>query len=144
MKRFSPIITPPNINYLKELAESGSMPVDVELTKIRDDLARVTVFFSGADPVMYYFEITEDLWNSFWDAVAFSGYGKRGLGNIIHHEALQMARHENLEPWDLTVAVSPEIRDRFGHTVEHWTDYGYTFIVDPTLNGAMYTIRLPS
>lgn len=144
MKRFSPIITPANIDYLEELAKSGSVPIDVELTKISEDLARVTVFFAKSDPVMYHFELTDELWSHFRDAVAFSGYGRRGWGNLIHYEALTMARHEGLEPWDLTVAVSPEMRDRFGHTFEYWKDYGYTFTVDTTLNGSTYMIRIPN
>ena len=140
MKPFPRKLTEPNLDYLKALTDSGRKPVDVALSQIGEDIAQIDVIFPDDKSAIYYFEITDGLWDHFREAVEFVGYGPHGFGNMVHAEVLGMAREQGRKPEAFVVALSRGMFDHLGRTLLQWTYYGYRFVIDESLHGLSYVI----
>lgn len=137
--RFTPIV-PPTIDYLVSISSGGQNVVDVMLTKIAKDLCKMMVYLDDGSIKVFYMEDSTDVFPHYREAVQYSGFGPRGLGNVIHADVMEKCRDTGKKQDQFVASVSQEICDRLGKHAEHWTHYGYSLIVDPKLHGMSYLI----
>ena len=137
--RFTPLV-PPTIDYLASISSRGQNVVDVMLTKIAKDLFKMMVYLDDGSIKEYYMEDSADVFPHYREAVQYSGFGSRGLGNLIHADVMEKCRDTGQKQDQFVASVSQELCDRLGKHGKHWTHYGYTLIVDPQLHGMSYLI----
>ncbi len=138
-------IVEPTLDYLKKLQDRGKQPVDIEVVKVLPDKYRVTVHdVTGG---MSEFYILAD-WATFsrhhWEAVEFTGFGPRGLGNMIHARVCDQMRSSGLPGSRFQVRMSQDCCDHIGEHLKHWSYYGYTFHIQPALSGVQFAVELLS
>jgi len=128
----------PTMDYLHELTASGHKVVDVMLTRIRQDMCRMWVYFPDDTYKHFYIEQSDRVFPHFREAVEYCDYGPRGLGNVIHADLCQKIKETGIKMEDYIVSVSTGVFERLGRHGEHWTHYGYSIVVDSRLPGMSY------
>jgi len=110
------------------------------LIRIAKDLCKMMVYLDDGSTKDFYMEESPDVFPHYREAVQYSGYGPRGLGNLIHADVMEKCRDTGQKTDQFIASVSQKICDRLGKHGEYWTHYGYSLIVDPRLHGMSYLI----
>lgn len=132
---------PPTMDYLTKLNREGSKVIDVFLTKIKADMFRMQVYLADGTEKEFFLSASPEIMAHYREAIAFSGYGPRGFGNLIHADVMNQCRETGLPDNRFQVFVSQECKDHMGVFGEQWTIYGYEFKVSPAVSGMSYVIR---
>lgn len=139
--RFRPQV-PPTMDYLEEIVRSGARIIDVSLIALLPTIREIRVYLEDGKERVYYMEgAAETIMTHFRQAVEFSGFGPRGLGNLIHADVMQQVRDTGKKQEQFDVWVSQECLNRINSHVEPWTRYGYKILVSPAMTGMTYAIR---
>jgi hypothetical protein len=138
-----PETVPPNMSYLESLRNQGHSVIDVLILTIGPDKAAVTVFLKGEDERKFHIEGKSSvLMAHFRQAVEFSGYGPRGLANLIHADVMERSRLEKCKAERFEILVSQECLERVGTHLKPWAYYGYKlFLWNQANAGITYMIR---
>ena len=76
----------------------------------------------------------------FREAVEYSEFGPRGLGNLIHADVIEKTHVTGLPQDQFTVLLSQDIFTKLGDLAERWTHYDYKVELDPSLQGFSYAV----
>ncbi len=140
-RQFRPQV-PPTLAYLEEIVRNGHRITDVFLTGMLPTMHEMKVYLEGEKVLVYYIEgDTATIMDHYRKAIEFSGYGPRGLGNLIHADVMQRCRQTGHKQEDFEVLVSRECLNRIQAHATQWTYYGYKILVSPSLAGLAFTVR---
>jgi hypothetical protein len=130
----------PNMKYLHALRDSGLNLTDFEVLKLLPDNWRITVHDDLGVRHEFIIECPLDLLRRHhWEAIEFTGYGPRGLGNYIHADVCQKAKELDKPLSAFHVNLSPDLCAKLGDHLAPWTYYEYSFHIDPSLSGTAFT-----
>ena len=139
--RFRPQV-PPTMAYLEEITRTGQRIVDVFLIGMLPTVHEMTVYLADGSKPVYYIEAdTKTVMAHYRQAIEYSGYGPRGLGNLIHANVMEKCREKGKEQEQFEVLVSQECFDRIKSHAQQWTYYGYALLVSPSFKGVTFAIR---
>ena len=135
----------PTLEYLKSMRNSGLPLTDFEAIKINTDRYRVTVYVD--DDNSHEFLIESDhtrFMKHFREAVAFTGFGSRGLGNLIYADACEKAKENSVANSRVLIILSDQCFQRIKDHLKQWTNYGFQFRIQSSIPDFGYAIQLPS
>ena len=140
MKPFPHKMTPKTMDYLDALVAEGTPPVDVLLSKTREDIAMMDVFFADGTFRIFYLEWADDILAHYKQAIEGVGYGPRGLANLIHMEVMERSKQQGVSHKSGVIGLSPDLVAHFGKHLEEWGRYGYKFVQSEACHGMSYVI----
>jgi hypothetical protein len=135
----------PTLHYLETLQNAGARLTDFEAIKINTDLYRVIVYLDGESP--REFIIKSDplrFRNHFREAVGFTGYGSRGLGNLIYADACEKTKEFGVAKSRIRILLSDHCYRRIKCHFKQWTNYGFQIHIQPSIRDFGYAIELIS
>jgi hypothetical protein len=131
----------PTLDYLTKLNDGGSKVVDVLLTTYDENTRKMQVFLRDGEVREYLMDDSPQVILHYREAIEFSGYGPKGLSNLIYMDALQFAREQKLRNGQVEVVVSNDCFERAAREIERYLSYGFGFRMNPKMSGMSWTFR---
>jgi hypothetical protein len=130
---------------LEALQAAGHTLTDIAVCMMRPGWYRIWVYTAESDD-HHEFHIECDRPTMALHhpaAVEFTGFGPRGLGNLIHMEVTQRAADAGIPREQFRVLLSEACWQRVQPDIQHWSGYGYTFHLSPALSGFSFVVQPP-
>ncbi len=133
----------PTMDYLESMKNAGANLTDFEATKINTDIYRVIVHVDGSSSLEFLMKSDPlRFMDHFREAVAFTGFGSRGLGNLIYADACDKAKEFSVPKDRVKILLSEKCFDRIRDNFVQWTQYGLQIHVQPSILDFGYAIEV--
>jgi hypothetical protein len=140
----TPIVAP-TLDYLRTLKAAGHQPTDIDVVMLKPGLYRIRVYTDDGREFEFHVEADRPTFAVHHrEAVAYTGFGERGLSNLIYADALAKSKDAGLPPERINIILSEQCLDRVRGSLPHWASYGFRYYVRNSLSGMSYMVELPS
>lgn len=138
----TPIVAP-TLDYLRGLQAAGHRLADIEVAMLKPGLYRACVYTEIGECFEFHVEADRSAFDTHHrEAVQFTGFGARGLSNLIYTDACAKSNESRVPKNRIQILLSGQCFQRIQNSLPQWMHYGFTFQIRPSLFDISYIVEI--